>query len=449
MNNTFKIESKVLTVSVVDGTDHNLDAEAMAMLSALTSRSKDGPKANLNLVKEKGAQAFMDKFYIGYGHGSIGKCGTTNVFISGISMIAMNYLQSLNPLYIGQESSTRYIPFESEGVYLPKALKEIGEPIVNRLMDLYLKAQPRVKGYLERNIPQPEGVSYPQWDRTLNARVFDICRSLLPAGCKTVGVWNGTLENFKQILTIAQHSFNDEIVEVAKVIYKSLQERYPSSFPNINLSEEEVTWYKSLADLRGGEFPSTLNPLAVYHDEILSSNLGALLEGIPPRPKYAPLPDSLGMMGRYNFIFNIDFGGFRDINRHRKGNCVRGRLAMNGVFNEWYLSQMPDDLANLVLSTLELNRHDCDDYFDVYDLEYLVPMGVNVCTEVSYPIDNAVYVAELRSGPTVHPTVRLVAQQMGDTLERSIVGQKVNLYYNKSDIDTLDVRRADQDIIEK
>ena len=44
---------------------------------------------------------------------------------------------------------------------------------------------------------------------------------------------------------------------------------------------------------------------------------------------------------------------------------------------------------------------------------YCVPMGHEVNIFTSFPLDNAVYVAELRSGYTVHPTVRKWAIDLG------------------------------------
>ena len=85
-----------------------IDAEADAMLQALHSRSTGGLRAHLQKLIEKGAEKFMSSFYVGYGHKSIGDCGTTTLFAEGISMLAAKAVQDW-PLYSGQESSTRYL----------------------------------------------------------------------------------------------------------------------------------------------------------------------------------------------------------------------------------------------------------------------------------------------------------------------------------------------------
>ena len=75
-----------------------IDAEATAMLQALHSRSTGGLRSHLKVLEKKGADNFMQSFYVGYGHKSIGDCGTTTVFIESVSMLAAKAIQD-NPLY--------------------------------------------------------------------------------------------------------------------------------------------------------------------------------------------------------------------------------------------------------------------------------------------------------------------------------------------------------------
>ena len=96
---------------IVLDTGAAINAEAEAMLQALHSRSIGGLESHLKILSEKGAENFMKNFYVGYGHKSIGDCGSTSIFIEGISMLAAKAIQDW-PLYSGQESSTRYIDFQ-------------------------------------------------------------------------------------------------------------------------------------------------------------------------------------------------------------------------------------------------------------------------------------------------------------------------------------------------
>lgn len=55
--------------------------EDEAMLQALHSRSAEGVKSHLERLAKVGSGKFMESFYVGYGHKSIGDCGTITLFI--------------------------------------------------------------------------------------------------------------------------------------------------------------------------------------------------------------------------------------------------------------------------------------------------------------------------------------------------------------------------------
>ena len=75
-----------------------INAEAEAMIQALHSRSTGGLRKHLETLEKRGASNFMQNFYVGYGHKSIGDCGTTTVFIEGVSMLSAKAIQD-SPIY--------------------------------------------------------------------------------------------------------------------------------------------------------------------------------------------------------------------------------------------------------------------------------------------------------------------------------------------------------------
>src|SRR3989344_2470069 len=95
--------------------------ESSAMLQALHSRSTGGLESHLKILATKGPDNFMKNFYVGYGHKSIGDCGTASIFIEGISMLAAKAVQDW-ALYSGQESSTRYVDFQTQPFKNPHTL---------------------------------------------------------------------------------------------------------------------------------------------------------------------------------------------------------------------------------------------------------------------------------------------------------------------------------------
>jgi thymidylate synthase ThyX len=131
-----------------------IDAEAEAMLQALHSRSAGGIKNHLQVLEEKGADNFMSKFYVGYGHKSIGDCGSVTVFIEGVSMLVAKAIQD-NKLYSGQETSTRYVDF-SQQKFIDPSHSEAGNSLLEEERSFYLSILPELQEHLEGNFPIEE-----------------------------------------------------------------------------------------------------------------------------------------------------------------------------------------------------------------------------------------------------------------------------------------------------
>jgi hypothetical protein len=99
-------------------TTHEFSPEPLAMLQALYSRDPRSVLDHIDRVHKVGAEKFMGSFYVGYGHKSIGDCGTTTIFIEQVSMLCAKAFQDW-PLYNGQEASTRYLDMSKQEVLNP------------------------------------------------------------------------------------------------------------------------------------------------------------------------------------------------------------------------------------------------------------------------------------------------------------------------------------------
>ena len=139
---------------VVLDTGAVITAEADAMLQALHSRSLGGIDAHLMRVAKKGAKDFMDTYYVGYGDKSIGDCGSTTIFIEGVSMFVAKAIQD-SQLYNGQESSTRYIDYAKQLFIDPKGSAESHE-LLESLRAFHIEGLTVMKEELARRHPRQE-----------------------------------------------------------------------------------------------------------------------------------------------------------------------------------------------------------------------------------------------------------------------------------------------------
>ncbi|HEV7424035.1 MAG TPA: FAD-dependent thymidylate synthase, partial [Candidatus Paceibacterota bacterium] len=188
---------------IVLDTGSVIGPEAAAMLQALHSRSIGGLESHLKILSEKGPDNFMKNFYVGYGHKSIGDCGTASLFIEGVSMLTAKAIQDW-ALYSGQESSTRYIDFQIQPFKNPAGTPE-GEEIVEAYRKFYIESLEPTKEYLKKLFPMNEGEKENIYLKAIAARAFDILRGFLPAGSTTNLAWHTNLRQAADKIAIIRH----------------------------------------------------------------------------------------------------------------------------------------------------------------------------------------------------------------------------------------------------
>ncbi len=406
-------------------------AEDMAMLGALYSRSDLGAIANIGTVKKRGSGSFMETYYVGYGHGSIGKMG--NVFISfeGVSMLFAKELQD-DGLYVGQETSTRYMNFLERGFVTFSDDEGSGRELqfFERQYAIYAKALDLKIAALKEEYPFVEGEqSAAFYENAIKARAFDSCRALLPCGARTLVNIYGSIETVKRVLTrmIGYAGSWPEVSKHAQAAYNRLQERYPHSFEELDLdvlkdrNERHTTTRDKVKELK--LYHRSLNVVTFTGNQAETDHvIDQVNNQFDERPVKEPLAPILAACGHVEMTARIDFGGWRDIPRHRNGIS----FAEIPHFNQhasFYAESLPLDIleeSELVCSQAEQFYNFASGYMEFacslsteLEVAYCVPMGHEVNIFTSFPLDNAVYVAELRGGYTVHPTVRKWAIDLG------------------------------------
>lgn len=426
------------------------DPESIAMLQALYSRSPDSVEAHIERGRQSGSSKFMEQYYVGYGHASIGDCGTTTLFFEDVSILAAKAIQD-NPLYSGQETSTRYIDFSKQRIHDPIGTDE-SQRILQGWIDFYTVATPDVRSFLASRFPLPEGQDEAVWQKAINARAFDIMRGFLPAGATTQLSWSTNLRQAQDNLERLLFHPLVEVHDLALSALARLREKYPASFSRV-MSPPVVEYYREHAfDTHysvppahfDGAFSASFKRLDVQIDGSPASALRLLRD----RPKGARLPRVVKTFGDITATFALDYGGFRDLQRHRNGLCRIPLLNGELGFHPWYLAQLPDGLRDHAeqfverqferIRNLQVATGASDE-----DMQYFYPLGTNVTVELIYDLTEWVYVTELRSSQSVHPTLREIALEMHFALTDAVPG--IALYTDLRG-DTFDIRRGTQDI---
>jgi thymidylate synthase ThyX len=445
--------------------------EDNAMLQALYSRSADSVEVHKERLAKVGSGKFMAQYYLGYGHASIADCGFITLYIEGVSMLAAKAIQD-EPLYNGQESSSRYIdwseqpfynPFVDSGNPLNSAMHgkhNVAEDVLNSMRSFYVTQKPIIIEHLKQQFPRKENEKEGTYDKAITAKAFDILRGFLPCGATTNVAWTTSLRKANEhVRYLALHPL-EEIRDVAKQLHSVLVESYPNSidseFPDYDSADpylKDFHQYYTSTYGQSGYFriESAKEILKPYIGTIsFDYQAGLVLNRTPAidRPKRAKLlKHNLGYRDRLSIMCDLDFGSYRDLQRHRGGYCGVPVISAGGDFHPWYYEQLPESSKHaadkLFKQILEFNNRVCD----VHELEmqYILPMGTLVEVILDYDVNQSLYVAELRSSQTVHSTLRPVAQAIGRYLE-NIMGIKT--YCDFSD-DKWNTRRGTQDIVVK
>lgn len=446
------IETNVLDKGIVvvrDGVsqivlyDH-LTPEESAMALSLFSRDPRSVLVHLDQIAKVGPEKFMGQFYVGYGHKSIGDCGTTNVCFENVSLLAAKAIQDW-ALYNGQEASTRYLNMGAQPLIDPIGSSE-SKSILDEWMNLYRKILEELIPLLAEKYSYKPDQDEKEWGKAIKAKAFDIARGFLPAGISTYVGWHSNLRQAHDHIQQLEHFPLVEVQTLAKRALTGLQRKYPSSFSHKKYPEQEAYLAKMGSDLTYFDFDINRFKATSRLDPV---RLARYTSALSERPQKTELPAVIRNAGDIIFEFLLDFGSYRDLQRQRSVVLPLPLLTTRHGFHDWYLHQLglSSELRAHALEVLAQQEKRIAD-LPVSDevRQYYIALGYKVACEMTANLPASVYVAELRAGQTVHPTLRVVAQEMGNYLEETIPGIKM---YHDCSPDAWNIKRGKQDIVKK
>ncbi|MCC6174150.1 MAG: FAD-dependent thymidylate synthase [Chloroflexi bacterium] len=168
-----------MKVYAVAGVPPEIQAYAMARYS----RSAQSMLDSIGELSTQRAEQFLNTFYFQYGHRSIADLAHLVLGIEDVSILAATRVVD-EPLWDGQERSTRYQPFKKTGYFTPPELE--GDALrryqiaADALFAAYAGLTDRLFALLVERVPRPEALDRKAFERTLRARAFDVSRSILP-----------------------------------------------------------------------------------------------------------------------------------------------------------------------------------------------------------------------------------------------------------------------------
>ena len=424
-----------------------LSPEDTAMIQALHSRSTRGLDGHLEVLSKRGGSGdFMDMYYVGYGDKSIGDCGTTTIFIEGVSMLVAKAIQHW-PLYNGQESSTRYIDFATQPFIDPVGTKK-SKAILEKWRSFYINTTPKLIEMLTKQFPRKDVEDEKIYAKAIKARAFDIIRGFLPAGSSTNISWHANQRQRADDLMPLRHHPLEEVREVAEAIEDALKEAHPHSFRQ-KLYPNTETYNKNWVGNSYYFDPKSWSEFACHTDRFSKKMLASFKKVMKTRPIKTEPPRMIRKCGVIEFDFLLDFGSFRDVQRHRAVVQEMPLLTERFGFEEWYLKQLPAVVKREAIKLLKEQKNATNKLkISKYDRQYYLPMGYKIANEIDGDLKALVWLIELRATRFVHPTLRHKVQKMAQILLKKYSGSGLVLHLDK-DADRFDVNRGSHDIVIK
>lgn len=432
---------------LVLNTGAQIPPESEAMLQALHSRSVGGVIEHLEKLAKNGPEKFMSMFYVGYNHKSIGDCGSATLFIEGVSMLAAKAIQD-SQLYSGQESSTRYIDFAKQKFHNPIGSSE-ASGVLDKWRDFYLFGLDPLKEHLRQKFPLEAGEDEKTYEKAIDARAFDIMRGFLPAGASTNLAWHTNLRQMADRIMILRHHPLQEVREIAIGAESVLKKAFPSSFGHkiYSKTEEYNAFWMTDKYYFSQTHPADFKMVKNNVDFLLLEQNKEILKR---RPQKTELPKYLAECGTLQFEFLLDFGSFRDIQRHRAVIQRMPLVTMDHGFAPWYLEEMPSSLRNIASLLVTEQERTIRTFTMGKELaQYYIPMGYQLPNRLTGDLPALVYLVELRASSMVHPTLQKRAVQIAQVLEGLFGSYGLKLHIDlDSNPGRFDIRRGEQDIVE-
>ena len=413
---------------------------------------KTGGGINSKQATEKAIQ-FMEKWVLGYGHSSVAEGAVIGLGLEGVSILATKVIED-NRLCSFIEKSTRYVSFDNSSFYIDEILKTSKyykniKELLDFLFSTYLELHDPVLEYVKKTAQRDEKTPLPAWERACAARRFDAIRYLLPTCTKTSLGWTVNARQLAHAISkLASHplkemnELGEEIKEEASNVLPSLL-RFADKNPFFVETEKDMEEIsetievresneKAVTLVRGPENgDNTLIAAILYrYKKQPYSKIMEKVKQMSSEEKEKVFDTYLKKMGKFDypmrefehvlFMFDVvmDYGAFRDLQRHRI--CTQ----TNQVLTAGLGYDIPKDIEKAGVA--DKYKKAMDKAKDVYNkiskkyplqAQYILPLGFKKRFLLTMNLREVYHFVKLRTLPLAHESYRLIAYKVYEQMK--------------------------------
>lgn len=429
-------------------------ADGDVAVSAGTGEGSD--EAALLAAREK-ARAFHEKWVVGYGHGSVAEHAVVHLALEDVSILASKVVEDAR-LASYTEKSTRYVVFREGAWHTPSVLAtgDLGlryAETCRHLMETYSRLMEPVIEQVKARRPRKEKQTERGWNAACKAAACDILRYLLPAATPTNIGLTANARTIEHLITKLLSDPLEECNRLGEDIKREAGHIAPTLIKYADRSEYVVETRHVLEEaaarvrpsIPASQWPSDravrlihapTEPDIELVTDLLYPYAGTdwqalrdLVEAMPFVDRALILQDALrteekgGRRGRfdlvpralehlvYTFEILVDFGAFRDIQRHRMATQTRQPLT-----DEWGYVTPPE----IVEFGLEETYKECmaraaETYRAIaaehpHEASYVLPLAYRIRVLFTWNLRELHHFISLRSSRQGHASYRKIAQ---------------------------------------
>lgn len=410
------------------------------------------------------AEKLYHRIFFEYGDDSVAQLGGVHLACEQASNLLTKVLE-WGRLMSYLEQSTRYIAYDDRigGRYRyyrdPELLRStLGTRYVgdmDRLFDTYAEMVPKMQDFVRTQFPKHPDDSDIVYRQAVKAKAFDALRGLLPsASLSNVGIF-GTGQAYEALLLRMRSHALPEARYYADLMLRELRKVIPSFLERIDREDRGVVWSEYLENTRedtrdvvealfppgtpadpaplvrlvdhdpDGEikmiasmmYPHTHLPEEQLERRVAAMNhddrMAVVRAYVGDRTNRRHKPGRALERPFYRFDVLVDYGAFRDLQRHRLLTIDWQQLSpFHGYTKPPIVDQagMGDRFDDAMGRSADLHDALVEEFPD--QAAYAVALAYKIRFSMNINARAAMHMIELRTTPQGHPSYREVGQEM-------------------------------------
>lgn len=458
----------------------HLPEEVVAVLFAYYSRSSDSLRRNLLKLITAGdlallghrptapseasdlaharekARQFHEKWVVGYGHASVAEHAVVHLAVEDVSIVASKVIEDMR-LASYTEKSTRYVAFDAERYYpllecQGSAAGTRYHDTIRFLLATYSALLPQVSATIKTIVPRAPKQTERGYHTACRAKALDLLRYLLPASTLTnLGITiNGrALEHL--LSKMLSHPL-PEIQQLGSMIKQEALCLLPTLLKyaqfNPYMAQTDTAMRTMAHDLLQptGQPDSTSVTLIRAPEDAETQLVAAILFGYGQQAwseilaraqslswsekeqvidtylrHRSPHDQPLRALEHVSYTFEllVDYGAYRDIQRHRMATQTRQPLSPDYGYSmpdEWQQYGFAEVFKDCMRRAAHAYQQLASEHPDL--AQYVLPLAYRCRVLITWNLREMYHFVQLRSAKQGHTSYRRIAQDVYHTLAR-------------------------------